>query len=71
MDYHMSQIYIRPSVCHINTIANPKKKKQKHKLEEITKFYHVFNEFFFFIVRLVCEKCKFDICKEDDPNRFV
>lgn len=31
----------------------------------------IWNEFFFFIVRLVCEKCKFDICKEDDPNRFV
>lgn len=22
-------------------------------------------------VRIVCEKCKFDICKEDDPNRLV
>lgn len=50
--------------------------KQKYKLEEITKFYHVdlkqhLMNSFFFIVRLVCEKCKFDICKEDDPNRFV
>ncbi|XP_022315097.2 tubulin polyglutamylase TTLL7-like [Crassostrea virginica] len=23
------------------------------------------------VIRLVCEKCKFDICKEDDPNSYL